>query len=50
MNSFFMILGSREINDYTHFYHTHPKSIEMTFSFPEFAPAHKKQFIPSNHS
>ena len=26
------ILGSHELNDYTHFDQAHPKSIEMTFS------------------
>ena len=34
-----LILGSHEIND-----HTHPKITEITFSFPEFAPACQKSF------
>ena len=31
------ILGSHELND-----NAHPKTIEITFSFPEFARAYKK--------
>ena len=31
------ILGSHELND-----NAHPKTIEITFSFPEFVPAWKK--------
>ena len=33
------ILGSHELNG-----HAHPRIIEITFSFPEFAPACKKSF------
>ena len=36
------ILGSHELNDYTHFDQAHPKSIEITFCFPEFVPPSKK--------
>ena len=36
------ILGSHELNDYTHFDQAHPKIIEITFCFPEFAPPCKK--------
>ena len=32
------------------FEQAHPKSTEITFSFPEVAPAWKKQFIQSIHS
>ena len=44
-NSFLMIqqiLESHELNDHIHFGQTHPKSIEITFSLPKFAPAFKK--------
>ena len=41
------ILRSHELNDYTHFDQTHPKSIEITFCFPDQA---KVQFISSIHS
>ena len=34
-------LGSHELNDHTHFDHTHP-NIEITFSFPNFAPTCQK--------
>ena len=36
------ILGSHELNDHIHFWPAHPKTTEITFSFPEFAPACKK--------
>ena len=36
------ISESHELNDYTHFDQAHPKSIEITFCFPEFVPPSKK--------
>ena len=36
------ILRSHVLNEYAQFDIIHPKIIEMTFSFPEFAPACKK--------
>ena len=44
------ILGSRELNEHGHFDQAHPKIIEITFCFPEFAPPCKNQFIPSIRS
>ena len=37
------ILGSHELNGHTYsLYSVHPKIIEITFSFPDFAPVSKK--------
>ena len=36
------ILGSHELNGHAQYDNIHPKIIEATFSFPEFAPACKK--------
>ena len=36
------ILGSHQLNDYTHFDQAHPKSIETSFCFHEFVPPSKK--------
>ena len=42
------ILGSHELNDLAHFDQTHPKIIEITFSFLEFAPARNKSLHSIN--
>ena len=50
------ILGSHELNDHIHFWPAHPKTTEITFSFPEFALACKKSvhsinsFLPYSQS
>ena len=40
------ILRSQDLNGHVHFDHTHPKTFEISFSFLEFAPTFKSQFIP----
>ena len=44
------ILGSHELNGHAHLWPHPPQNHWITFSFPEFVPSCKNQFIPSIHS
>ena len=45
-STYSQIFESRDLKDYAHFGHHHPKAIQVTFGFPGFLSTHKNHFIP----